>query len=90
MRGIAAIEHRDVIEMVPCREDIARGNLQNPAKLPEGRALVVVAMGKPQVDRIPLIGKLRQLEALGFQKCDKIMHHLLIGGDHPSQLSILL
>jgi hypothetical protein len=34
MLGIAAIEHRDVIEMIPCREDIARGNLQNPAKLP--------------------------------------------------------
>jgi hypothetical protein len=34
-------------------------------------------MGKPQVDRIPLVGKLGLLEALGFQKGDKIMHHLL-------------
>lgn len=78
MRGIAAIEHRDVIEMIAGRKDIARGNLQNPAKLLERRALVIVAMGKAQVDRIPLIGKLRQLVALGFQKGDKVMHHLLI------------
>ena len=55
MSGIAAIEHRDVIEMIPGREDLARGNLQNSAKLPERRALVVVAMGKPQVDRISLV-----------------------------------
>ena len=64
--------------MIPGRKDIARGNLQNPAKLPERRALVVVGMGKPEVDRIPLVGKLRQLEALGFQKRDKLMHHFLI------------
>ena len=35
MRSIAAIKHRDIIEMIAGRQDIARGNLQNPAKLSE-------------------------------------------------------
>ena len=67
IRGIAPVQHRHIVEMVAGGNHLVMPDPEHPTKLPQCGAFVIIAMGKPQVDRIALVGKVRHQRAFLFQ-----------------------
>ena len=76
MGRMPAVQHRNVIVMISRRQDPERIHPLQPAKLPEGRAFMVIAMTKSQIDRIAL----PLLCTLSF---GEPLHHTLMKASRP-------
>ena len=72
------VQHRDVVVVIACRENVFARDFQQTRQLSECRALVVISVTKPQPDRVALVIQLRMLASRLLDKFGYACHFFII------------
>src|SRR6478752_4399491 len=74
--GESEIQHRHIIQIVSGSEGLFFGDVRQPLQLGQGRAFMIGRMAKSKVNRVSLVGEVREVEPFCFDESANLLHLL--------------